>query len=249
MDEQTVKAYLRGHPWAELVRCTDSTRSTNADAKALASAGAPEGTAVIAEQQTEGRGRLGRSFFSPAGSGLYLTVLLRPEKPAAELLDLTARAAVCAQRAIRSACGIETALKWVNDLYLNGKKVGGILTELTGGAVPAVLLGIGINCAQAAFPPELSQIAGSLTGETGLPVDRERLAAELLRQFSMIFEIDWSADYRRSCITLGRQVRVLSPQGTREGFAFEITDTAALCVRYPDGTQEELSSGEVSVRI
>lgn len=248
MNEQTLKAYLSDHPWASLVRCADSTGSTNADVKALASAGAPEGTAVIAGQQREGRGRLGRSFFSPADSGLYLSVLLRPQRSAAELLDLTARAAVCAQRAIKAACGIEVDLKWVNDLFLNGKKVGGILTELTGGASPAVTLGIGINCTQTAFPPELADIAGSLAGETGLAVDRAALAAALLRQFSGIFEIDWLSDYRKSCITLGKQVRIISAQGEKDAFALDVTPAAALRVQYPDGSMEEIASGEVSVR-
>ena len=230
------------------MRCVDCIPSTNAAVKQLALQGAPEGTALIAEQQTAGRGRLGRSFYSPAGSGIYLSVLLRPQKPADALFDLTARVAVCVRRAIFEVCGCDVGIKWVNDLVLHGKKLGGILTELVGGETPAAIVGIGINCDQTDFPPELCEIAGSLFAETGRCVDRETLAAAILQDLSNVFEIDWLPEYRANCVTLGREVTLLSPQGEREAYALDVTETAALLVRLPDGTVEEVSSGEVSVR-
>lgn len=248
MNEQKIKTFLSSHPWQTLVRCVDSIPSTNAAVKQLALQGVPEGTALLAEMQTAGRGRLGRSFHSPAGCGIYLSVLLRPEKPASDLFDLTARVAVCVRRAISEVCGCDADIKWVNDLMLHGKKIGGILTELVGVAEPAVIVGIGINCNQTDFPPELQKIAGSLFAETGKTVDREALAAAILRNLSNVFAIDWLPEYRANCITLGCEVKLLSPQGEREGFALDVTETAALLVRLPDGTTEEVSSGEVSVR-
>ena len=248
MDEQRIKSILNSHPWALSVHCEKTVRSTNLLVKALAAQGAPEGTAIFAERQTEGRGRLGRSFYSPAGTGLYFSVLLRPALPARELSDLTARVAVCVRRAICDTCGVQVGIKWVNDLCLNGKKLGGILTELVGGETPAAVVGIGINCSQTAFPPELSGIAGSIYTETGTSVDREALAAACLRRLSELYETDWLDEYRQCCVTLGQPVRILSAQGQREAFAEDVTDTAALLVRNPDGTREEIFSGEVSVR-
>lgn len=248
MNEQRIKTILGDHPWAALVRCEHTVTSTNALVKALAAQGLPEGTALLAETQSAGRGRLGRSFYSPAGSGLYLSVLLRPGKLANELLDLTARVAVCVQRAISDTCGFDAGIKWVNDLCLHGKKLGGILTELTGGERPAVIIGIGINCDQTKFPSELTDIASSVYAETGVSVDREALAAAILRRLSTLYETDWLPAYRQHCVTLGKPVKVLFPQGEKEAFAVDVTDTAALLVEYPDGTREEISSGEVSVR-
>lgn len=247
MNEQIIKQILSPHPWGALVRCVEACPSTNALVKQLALQGAPEGTACIAERQTAGRGRLGRSFFSPEG-GIYLSVLLRPGKTAPALFDLTARVAVCVRRAISDTCGCDVGIKWVNDLILHGKKIGGILTELVGGAEPSAIVGIGINCGGADFPPELCEIASSLFAETGRLVDREALAASILRNLSdILFEIDWLPEYRACCVTLGKNVRLLSPQGEREAFAMDVTETAALLVRLPDGTVEEVSSGEASL--
>lgn len=248
MNEERIKTYLHGHPWAAYLTCVDCIGSTNTAVKAAAQQNAPEGTAVLAEEQTAGRGRLGRSFYSPAGSGLYLSVLLRPARPADALLDLTARVAVCVREAILDACGVSVGIKWVNDLCLNGKKLGGIMTELVGVGVPAVVVGIGLNCTQTDFPPALSQLAGSILTETGCTVDRERLAACILRRLSAVFETDWLPTYRQHCVTLGKQIRIISAQGQREAFALDVTDTAALLAEYPDGSREAVCSGEVSVR-
>lgn len=248
MNEQLLKNLLNHHPWGELVNCEGTVGSTNSLVKALALQAAPEGTAVLADAQTAGRGRLGRSFYSPNGSGLYLSVLLRPQKPAQALFDLTARVAVAVCRAVEAVCGIALSVKWVNDLCLNGKKLGGILTELVGGAVPAAIVGIGINCTQTEFPEDLRSIAGSILSETGITVSREQLAAAILQQLSCLFDVDWLPYYRARCLTLGKEVRVISADGQRKAVALDVTDTAALLVEYPDGSREAVSSGEVSVR-
>ena len=248
MNEQQIKSKLNDHPWAARVRCEETVISTNDLVKALAAQGAPEGTAIFAEQQTAGRGRLGRSFYSPAGTGLYFSVLLRPERPVRELLDLTARVAVSVRRAISGTCGVEAGIKWVNDLCLHGKKIGGILTELTGGTNPTAVVGVGINCNQTDFPRELSEIAGSVFSQSGVTVDRETLAAACLRQLSSLYDADWLAEYRAYCVSLQKPVKILSARGEREAFAEDVTDTAALLVRYSDDSREEIFSGEVSVR-
>lgn len=229
------------------MQCFDRIGSTNAAVKDLAANGAPEGTAVIADRQTQGRGRLGRTFCSEAG-GLYLSVLLRPGRAASDLMTLTARTAVCVMQSVSDICACTVQIKWVNDLCFHGKKIAGILTELVGGTVPAAVVGIGINCNQTAFPPDLNGIAGSLLSETGKTVDRELLAAAILRRMSAVFDTPWLSVYRAACVNIGKPVRVLSPQGEKEAFAVDITDTAALTVRYPDGTTEDLSSGEISIR-
>ncbi len=247
MNEQRLKTLLYNHPWRDLVQCVATVPSTNAAVKVLALNGASEGTAMLADLQTQGRGRLGRTFCSEAG-GLYLSVLLRPGRPASDLMTLTARAAVCVRQAIIDVCSIDTQIKWVNDLYLHGKKVCGILTELVGGEPPAAVVGIGINCDQTNFPAELSDIATSLFLETGRPTDKELLAAAILQKFSAVFDTPWLDTYRAACMNVGKPVKVLSPQGEKEAFAVDITDAAALTVRYPDGTVEDLSSGEISIR-
>ncbi len=247
MNEQYLKNLLHDHPWRDLVRCAATVPSTNAAVKALALNGAPEGTAMLADTQTQGRGRLGRTFCSEEG-GLYLSLLLRPERPAAELMTLTARAAVCVRQAIMDTCQIDTQIKWVNDLYLHGKKVCGILTELVGSENPAAVVGIGINCSQTAFPEALSGIATSLLLETGKPIDKELLAAATLKNLFTVLDTPWLDAYRAACMNIGKPVKVLSPQGEKEAFAVDITDTAALTVRYPDGTVEDLSTGEISIR-
>ena len=255
-----IRNRLAGHPWAETIVVVDSVDSTNNLAKQLASAGAPEGTCVLAETQTGGRGRLGRSFASPGGMGVYLSVILRPDARPDELMHLSACAAEAGAEAVEAQTGLKPGIKWVNDLVAGGKKLSGILTELsveleTGRAQYAVV-GIGINCCQrpSDFPPELAGVATSIAIQTGLDPDRNALAAELIRSISRLSSelltarTAWMARYRARCITLGKPVKVLWPDGTREAFAVGLNNYAALEVEYPDGTRATVSSGEVSVR-
>lgn len=250
MDKEKLKLLLRGHKWRDNLFVYRTAGSTNDLLKKKARAGAPEGTVVIADTQTAGRGRMGRSFYSAPDAGLYYSILLRPdaEKP---LMSLTARAAVCAAEAVRTVCNVRPQVKWVNDLVMNGRKTGGILTELL--HLPdgvAAIVGIGINCGEKRedFPPELRETAGSVFSETGLKPDREALAAELTRELSGIWEEEKPEEYRKLCVNLGKPVKILSPDGEREAQALDVTDAGALIVKYPDGSTEEIFSGEVSVR-
>ena len=255
-----IQNHLGAHPWSESVVVVDSVDSTNNLAKQLASAGAPEGTCVLAETQTGGRGRLGRSFASPGGMGVYLSVILRPDAKPEELMHLSACVAEAGAEAVEAQTGLQTGIKWVNDLVAGKEKLSGILTELSveleSGRVQYAVVGIGINCCQreSDFPPELAGIATSIALQTGTDPDRNALAAELIRAISrlsagLLQEREaWMERYRARCVTLGKQVQVLWPGSVREAFAVGLNDYAALEVEYSDGTRATVSSGEVSVR-
>lgn len=241
--------------WKKLIQVYRSLPSTNDFAKELARQGAPEGTAVIAHSQSAGRGRLGRSFHSPQGGGLYMSVILRPGCAAAELMHLTCAVAVAACDAVEAAAGIRPGIKWINDLTLGSRKLGGILTELSfdpQGKVDFAVVGIGINCRQKPedFPQELKDLACSLEGA----VTPEALADALLEALEemnrqLLTEQKNIMDrYRRDCVTLGRQVRVISPTRTRQGLAEGVGDDGSLVVLFEDGLRQGVSAGEVSVR-
>lgn len=254
---ERIQKMLAGHPWQELVTAVECVDSSNNVCRKLAAAGAPEGTTIIARRQTAGRGRRGREFSSPPG-GLYCSVILRPQARPEELLHLTAMTAVAAARAVCAAAGIYPGIKWTNDLVLNGRKLCGILTELSLDArtrmVEYAVVGIGINCEQVALPAETAAMATSLSAETGRQIDRDRLAAELLRELYalrqqlLVCRESWLREFAEHCVTLGREVRLVQGGTVREAFAEGIDEAAALLVRYPDGTRQAVNSGEVSVR-
>lgn len=247
-------------PWQDSLIWFESIESTNTTAKQLAREGAPHGTVLIADHQTGGRGRRGRSFHSPAGSGIYMSVVLRPECLPTQIMHLTCAAAVAACDAVETAAGIRPCIKWTNDLVFGKRKIAGILTELgmtPNGALDYAIVGIGINCCQAEsdFPEEIRQIAGSLASVTGHPVQREVVAAALMDAFfrmseSLLTEKSGMMEqYRTDCITLGREISVVKADGNvRHGTALEIDDEGALVVRFSDNTLETVNSGEVSVR-
>lgn len=233
--------------------------STNTYAKELALTDTPEGTAVIADCQTAGRGRMNRNFQSPKGKGLYLTVLLRPQLPPESLAQVTALAGIAVCGAVERVCGVRPGLKWPNDPVLDGKKVCGILTELVtdGSGGLCLIVGIGINVAQRRedFTPEVAEMAASLEMILKKPVSRPALAAALLEEMDRAYEAlkqgdleKYRACYRRDCVNLGRPVRLLGPDGQEEARAVEIDQDFGLVVRTPDGTEKTVRSGEVSVR-
>ena len=242
-------------PWGEFVHCVDSVDSTSTYAKSLAKAGVPAGTAVIAKSQTGGRGRMGRSFHSPEG-GLYMTLILRPQCQAAQLMHLTCAAGIATGDAVFSASSIRPGLKWINDLVIGTKKVGGILAEMSltpSGDVDYALIGIGVNC-QNTIPPELADIATSLLRETGKAISPAALAAELLvalyrmsdallSQKAMLMD-----SYRQQCVTTGKDVILIRGEEKRKAFALSVTDDGGLLVEFPDKHKEIISSGEASVR-
>ncbi len=241
------------------VVCLDEVDSTNDELKRRAMAGAVTGLAVTAESQTGGKGRRGRSFQSLAGKGLYLSVLLRPQVPPEQVSQLTAWTAVAVCRAIENTSGVAASIKWPNDVLVEGKKLCGILTELgveaETGSLSYVVVGMGTNLTQteADFGPELAPVATSLALQ-GAQVTRRELAAALLDELEAMNaafphdRADYLAEYRRRCVTLGREVRLVRPDGETSAKALDIDDSFALRVRLEGGREETVSSGEVSVR-
>ncbi len=243
-------------PWQ--VRVLDRIDSTNNEAKRLAAQGAPHGTAILTGCQTGGRGRLGRQFASPKG-GLYLSVLLRPKGQLSDLLHLTPMAAVAARCAIEKSCGLQTQIKWTNDLVFERQKIGGILTELASGAdsmAEYAIIGIGINCNTDLqdLPPDVRPMAASLGQIAGRPVDVNALAAALLAELFLMNEqlltrrSQWLEEYASACMTIGKTVQVLRGETRRRAFAYGIDEQGCLLVRYENGEEAAVSSGEVSVR-
>ena len=247
-------------PWQDSLLWFDTIDSTNTRAKELAAQGAPHGTVLIADHQTGGRGRLGRSFHSPAGTGIYMSLILRPNCPPSELMHLTCAAAVAACDGVEAACGIRPGIKWTNDLVFGKRKLAGILTELAlspDGTVCHAVIGIGINCCQteADFPEDIRQIAGSLHTVTGQKIDRAKVAAALLDELYRMDQLLLTDQksimdrYRANCITLGREISLVKADGsTRHGTALDIDEAGGLVVSFADGTCETVTSGEVSVR-
>lgn len=245
------------HPWRERIHWFPSIDSTNTQARGMALAGAPDGTVLFADHQTGGRGRMGRSFQSPQGLGIYMSVLLRFDCPPQQLMHLTCATAVAACDAVEQAVGIRPRIKWTNDLVLGKRKLAGILTELvTTPDTTCAIIGIGINCNHSPedLSPEIRSFAGSLAMATGCPVDRARLSAALVERLQTMGttllseKAELLRRYAADCVTLGQDISVLRGESVRHGHALGIDGDGALLVRYSDGTQEAVQSGEVSIR-
>lgn len=236
----------------------EETDTTNNRARELAQEGAPEGTLVVAEKQTAGRGRRGKVWESPLGTGIWMSLVLRPQIMPAEASVLTLLCGLATAEAIEAETGLSAGIKWPNDILINGKKAVGILTEMDCemSEVHFVIPGIGINVNTASFPPEIADIATSLYLECGKTVSRRRLVHKVLERLEEHYETflrtgSFTAmleDYRKHCITLGKEVHVLG----REPFfaeALDITPEGELLVRRADnGKEEVVFSGEVSIR-
>ena len=257
MIEQILSHLPPDHPWRSSIHWFDTISSTNTHAKAMAAAGAPHGTALIADSQTAGRGRMGRTFVSPKGTGIYMSVILRPHCPPAQLMHLTCAAAVAACDAVENTLSFRPGIKWINDLVYNRKKLAGILTELvfTGDEICAIV-GIGINCCQNPedFDPSIRSIATSVAMITGQAPNREQLIAAILEQLVLMDQQLLSnrsklmERYRADCITLGQSVSVLQNEIAEHGTALNVRDDGALLVRFDDGSERAVNAGEVSVR-
>lgn len=258
MKNEILSCLPAGYPWRGNIHFFDTIGSTNTAARQMALGGAPHGTVLIADSQTGGRGRMGRSFHSPAGSGIYLSMLLRPERPAKDLMHLTCAAAVAAADGIQAATGLRPGIKWTNDLVVGQKKLGGILTELSvnsNGHVDWAIVGIGINCCQNAadFPEEIREIATSVHLCTGKIIHRAAVIGEILVALQRMWD-DLAdpqatlARYRRDCITVGREISLVRGDEVRHGKALDVDENGALVVQFSDGQIKAVNSGEVSVR-
>ncbi|NCB29909.1 MAG: biotin--[acetyl-CoA-carboxylase] ligase [Clostridia bacterium] len=251
---ETVLPYLKSQ--VELLTPRD-VNSTNTYLRELALQGAAHGTVALADKQSAGRGRRGRAFLSPAG-GIYLSVLLRPAMSARRGVRLTIAACVGVCRALHTVCGIEAGIKWVNDLFVDGKKVCGILTEaatsLESGMLDYAVVGVGLNYLwpEAGFPLELKDIAGSLYGPGERPsASRGMMAAalidSLMEALSDPEDEKIMEEYQARSIVAGKHVLVLRGDSRRPALAEAVLEDGCLRVRYEDGSMENLCSGEVSI--
>ena len=260
MKERIISLLSPDYPWKERFHWVDQTGSTNDDLKVLARQGAPHGTVLIADRQSDGHGRMGRAFHSPGGVGIYFSILLRPDCQPGQLMHLTCATAVAMCDAVEQAASFRPGIKWTNDLVCGKHKLGGILTELglsAKGGVDYAIIGIGINCCQreSDFPQEIRDIAASLSMVTGRDIDRAAVAAammdtlaamdrNLLRSKAEILD-----RYRKDCITIGQEISLLRVgEAVRHGKAIDMDDDGCLIVAFEDGHRETVSSGEVSVR-
>lgn len=250
---------LADHPWRDRIHWFNEIGSTNDLARQMAFDGCPSGTVILAGHQTNGHGRMGRSFSSPGGKGVYLSCILRPNCKPEQLMHLTCAAAVAAADAVKEAAQIDCGIKWTNDLVLGTKKLGGILTSLqidpNTGLVSAAIIGIGINCLQQSddFPPEIREIATSLAMHTQHS-DPAALAVALIRRLQ---EMDRQllqekaqimADYKTRCVTLGKAVSWMAGDTLHHGTALDLSEDGGLILQLSDGTVKTAAFGEVSIR-
>ena len=256
LTRQEMNRFLTAKVIAREAEFLDTTDSTNNRAKVLAAAGAPHGFLVTANEQSGGRGRMGRSFFSPGSSGVYLSYILRPKTSPERAALITSLAAVAVAQAIESMVDADVRIKWVNDLYLGGKKICGILSEagisMETGQLDYVIVGVGVNVLPMSFPPELSEIATSVGNETGVTLSRSRLVAEISNRLEAMYgQLETGAfleESRRRSNVIGRDVLVIEGGRTYPARALDLDDRGQLVIRTAEGVTH-LGYGEVSLKL
>ncbi len=257
LSAQAIAARLQGEARGCEISVCECTHSTNADLKKAGEEGQSAPRVLIARSQDRGRGRLGRSFYSPIDTGLYCSILLRPTWALPESLYLTACAAVAVAEAIEAVSKQKTGIKWVNDIYINGKKVCGILTETaldtTNDRLHYAVVGIGVNLAppENGFPPELAEIATSVW-ESAQESDPNTLCAEILNRF-FAYCADFSSHaflekYREKSILIGKTVQYVWEGTQKTARVIGIGGQAELLLQTESGETHALQAGEVSVR-
>ena len=235
----------------------DCVDSTNSLARRMVLAGEISAVSlVIADGQTGGRGRMGRSFFSPADTGIYMTLVLDvTSDSSASVMRLTSAVSVAVSRAIESVTGKSVGIKWVNDLYLDGKKICGILAEsFFAGERRYAIVGVGINLSTRDFPSELADIAGSLSDADGSAFRKDLTLAVCCEMYDIYERIrrgdfSYMEEYRLRSVVLGRRVTLVRDGVIDSGVAVSVDDEGALHVRCDDGSEKALRSGEISLRM
>ena len=235
-----------------------TTSSTNEVAKKLALSGAKHGTVVISEEQTQGKGRMGRSFYSPANTGIYMSIILRPTLTAMDSVLITTSSSVAICDAIHKVTGIECQIKWINDIYINNKKIGGILTEAStnfeSGTIDYLILGLGINFNNPKdnFPDDLKEIADSLYNGNSNGINRNILCAEILNNILSIIpkikDYNFISEYKKRSIILNQEIMYTSGGIYSKGRAIDINNDGSLVIIHDDGSIKILNSGEISIR-
>ena len=257
MNEAEIKSLLHTEWAGQELFCFVEIDSTNTKAKELAEQGYPSGTLVVADRQIAGRGRRGRSWDSPAGIGIFMTLLLKPDINPNNASMLTLVTALATAQAISDVTGAEAKIKWPNDIVINGKKVCGILTEMSAqfDYINHIVIGIGINVHNESFPEEIRETASSLLLESGKRIHRADLIARFLERFEAGYAIFLQTedleglmkDYNALLVNIQKQVRILDPKEPFEGKAIGITKRGELIVDTWE-SRKLVSSGEVSVR-
>lgn len=256
LDEQLLAAGMKSRSFGKQIKLLDRTVSTQEDARELAEAGAPEGTLVISEEQTGGRGRMGRKFHSPRGKGIWMSLILRPKQPLHLTQQLTLLTGVAVCRAIGKSAGVQTQIKWPNDILYQGKKVCGILLESTAedGRIRYCVAGIGIsvNLKETDFPEELRSVATSVRMAGGNVVNRTELIQTIMQEMEVLYELyneqgfePIASAWEALSGTVGREVRVQSGQGDFTGTATGLNKDGALMVRSDAGETVPVYSGEI----
>lgn len=236
----------------------NTTDSTNIRAKQLGEEGAPHGTLITAGQQSAGRGRRGRGWESPAGSSVYMSILLRPEIPPVKAPMLTLVMALSVVRSLKECTGLNVQIKWPNDIILNGKKLVGILTEMSTEIdyINHVVIGVGINVNMEYLPEEIRDKATSLRLETGHVIRRSEIIASTMKEFEKYYGLfiedqnleSMREEYNTLLVNRGKEVRILGGKEEYNAVALGINEQGELLVRRKDGTEEAIFAGEVSVR-
>lgn len=241
------------------LRVFELVDSTNTVLRNMANDGSDEKTVVIADGQTQGRGRRGRSFFSPSDSGIYMSILLRPQNDIKDAVLITAAAAVCVSRAIDKVCKVKSEIKWVNDIYIDDKKVCGILAESAldpkTASVKYIILGIGVNLyyPKNDFPSEIQNIAASVL-ENKENIDlRDSLAAEIINEFFSVYpnvsDKKIYNEYKDRLMLIGKDIMVYNAEKQYEATAIGLDENFRLCVKTKSGEKILLNSGEVSTKL
>jgi len=252
LNEEMIRANANGLPYPVYV--FDEIDSTNNYAKILAAQNAPHGTLVVADHQTAGRGRQGHSFYSPKNVGLYFSLLIKPANTDRQMISrITPAAAVSAVEAIETITGIRPGIKWVNDLFIEKKKIAGILseavTDFETGKIETVIIGIGINCKTMQFPDEIQNIASSLNVNT---ISRSALAGVLWER--LLYHTDHLDDpqlmdlYRKDSLVLGKEITYHQNNIPYTGIAREINDEGNILIEKKDHSTILLQSGEISIK-
>lgn len=253
-----VNCYLETEWAGRNIHYFETVGSTNNEAGRLAEAGAPEGTLVLAEEQNQGKGRRGRAWVTPAGSAIAMSLVVRPQIEPSHASMVTLVMGMAVASACRSVCKTETKIKWPNDVVIDGKKICGILTEMSSEIdyVKYLIIGTGINTNVEAFPPELERTATSLHRVIGRKPRRAELIAACMKEFEQYYgrfleTQDFSQlqkEYNDLLAGIGGPVRVLAPGNEYDGISEGINSRGELIVRREDGTRESVYAGEVSVR-
>lgn len=258
-DQKGLKAALKTKKMGHPLYFYPETDTTNDRIRELAREGKPEGTLAVAEMQTAARGRRGRAWQAPAESGVWMSLLLRPNIPPAQASVLTLLAGIALTEAIEEATGLDVKIKWPNDILLKGKKLVGILTEMDCDmeSIHSITVGMGINVNTKMFPEDLADIATSLYLESGRAYDRCEIVGQAMKHFEALYEeflaeggsfAPFRERYSAKCLNIGKEVRVIGRE-TYLATALDITPEGELIVRRKDnGAEEVVFSGEVSIR-